>query len=216
MSKHFIIDFETIGQNSREVPAIDCSYTTFDWERFTSDNPYSFKELVVGMESAKFDIKDQMGNHNCKFSDRDLQWWLDQPPELRTNMKPDPVNDLNALQFMEKLIDYLRSEGKIDYWWSRSNSFDPVILDRIAQNANKTSLLGDHLKYWAVRDTRTFIDAKFDFKVPGGKNGFVPVSDIAKWEYNFKAHDSKHDVAADVLRLQTIVRAEADLEQIEI
>lgn len=131
-------------------------------------------------------------------------------------MKPDPVNDLNALQFMEKLIDYLRSEGKIDYWWSRSNSFDPVILDRIAQNANKTSLLGDHLKYWAVRDTRTFIDAKFDFKVPGGKNGFVPVSDIAKWEYNFKAHDSKHDVAADVLRLQTIVRAEADLEQIEI
>ena len=65
MSKHFIIDFETIGQNSREVPAIDCSYTTFDWERFTSDNPYSFKELVVGMESAKFDIKDQLVNHGC-------------------------------------------------------------------------------------------------------------------------------------------------------
>jgi|TARA_B110000902_G_scaffold128968_1_gene150274 hypothetical protein len=214
MSKHFIIDFETIGQNSREVPAIDCSYTTFDWERFT-ENPYSFAELVNGMEQAKFDIKDQMTEHGCTYNKRDLQWWLDQPPELRQNMKPS-VDDLTAAQFMEKLIDYLRSEGKIDYWWSRSNSFDPVILERIAQNANKTSLLGDHLKYWAVRDTRTFIDAKFDFKVPGGKNGFVPVSNVAKWEYNFKAHDSKHDVAADILRLQTIVRAEADLEQIEI
>lgn len=216
MSKHFIIDFETIGQNSREVPAIDCSYTTFDWERFTSDNPYSFRELVLNMQQAKFDIKDQMVNHGCKYNERDLQWWMDQPKELRTNMKPNPDLDLTASQFIEKLITYLRESGKVDYWWSRSNSFDPVILERIAQNANKTSLLGDYLKWWSVRDTRTFIDAKFDFNVPGGKNAFVPVSDIAKWEYNFKSHDSKHDVAADILRLQTIIRAESDMEQIEI
>lgn len=214
MSTHFIIDFETIGQNSREVPAIDCSYTTFEWERFT-ENPYSFKELVIGMEQAKFDIKDQMINHGCKYNERDLKWWMDQPKELRRNLNPS-ANDLTAVQFMEKLITYFRSVGKIDYWWSRSNSFDPVILERIAQDANKTSMLGDYLKYWAVRDTRTFIDAKFDFNVPGGKNAFIPVSNIEKWEYNFKLHDSKHDVAADILRLQAIVRAEADMEQVEI
>jgi len=211
MSTHFIIDFETIGQNSREVPAIDCSYTTFDWSRFT-ENPYSFKELVLGMNQAKFDIKDQMTNHGCKYNERDLQWWLDQPPELRVNLKPS-ANDLTPAQFMEKLIDYLRSADKIERWWSRSNSFDPVILERLAQYANKTSLMGNYLKYWSVRDTRTFIDAKFDFPK---LNAFVPVSDTAKWEYNFKAHDSKHDVAADVLRLQAITRAENDLEQIEI
>ena len=214
MSTHFIIDFETIGQNSREVPAIDCSYTTFEWERFT-ENPYSFKELVIGMEQAKFDIKDQMINHGCKYNERDLKWWMDQPKDLRRNLNPS-ANDLTAAQFMEKLITYFRSVGKIDYWWSRSNSFDPVILERIAQDANKTSMLGDYLKYWAVRDTRTFIDAKFDFNVPGGKNAFIPVSNIEKWEYNFKLHDSKHDVAADILRLQAIVRAEADMEQVEI
>jgi hypothetical protein len=215
MSTHFIIDFETIGQNSREVPAIDCSYTTFEWERFT-ENPYSFKELVLGMKTAKFDIKDQMVNHGCKYNKRDLQWWLDQPPELRTNMKPNPELDLKSDQFIDRLIDYLQQKGDIAYWWSRSNSFDPVILERIAQNAGRLEKLGAYLKWWAVRDTRTFIDAKFNFNVPGGKNGFIPVSNIEKWEYNFKAHDSKHDVAADVLRLQTIVRAEADLEQIEI
>ena len=211
MSTHFIIDFETIGQNSREVPAIDCSYTTFDWSRFT-ENPYSFKELVLGMQQAKFNIKDQVQNHGCKYNDRDLQWWLDQPPALRVNLKPSE-NDLTPVQFMEKLIDYLRSSNKVERWWSRSNSFDPVILERLAQYANKTSLMNDYLKYWAVRDTSTFIDAKFDFhKI----NGFVPVSNTAKWEYNFKAHDSKHDVAADILRLQAITRAENDLEQIEI
>ena len=214
--KHFIIDFETIGQWSAVVPAIDCSYTTFDWERFTSDNPYTFKELVLGMITDKFDIKDQMVTYGCKYNERDLQWWLDQPPALRTNMKPNKALDLNAVQFMEKFINYLRDEQPISHWWSRSNSFDPVILERLAQNADKSSLLNDYLKYWAVRDTRTYIDAKFDFNVPGGKNGFIPVSDIAKWEYNFKAHDSKHDVAADILRLQAIVRAEADMEQIEI
>jgi hypothetical protein len=157
-----------------------------------------------------------MLNFGCKYTERDLQWWMDQPTELRKYLKPDPSQDLKAVQFMEKLIDYLRQTGPIQNWWSRSNTFDPVILERIAQNAGKSSLLGDYLKWWAVRDTRTYIDAKFDFKVPGGKNAFIPVADIAKWEYNFNAHDSKHDVAADVLRLQAIVRAEADLEQIEI
>lgn len=211
--KHFIIDFETIGQNSREAPAIDCSYIVFDWERFCT-NPYSFRELTFDMQQAKFDIKDQMVNHGCKYSERDLQWWLDQPAELRRNMKPSD-RDLNAVQFMEKLIDYLRGEQPIDYWWSRANTFDPIILDRIAQNAGKQSLLGEYLKYWAVRDTRTYIDAKFDFSPPG-KNGFVPVADGDKWEKEFNVHDSTHDVAADILRLQAIVRAENHLELIEI
>ena len=115
MSTHFIIDFETIGQNSREVPAIDCSYTTFDWSRFT-ENPYSFKELVLGMQQAKFNIKDQVQNHGCKYNDRDLQWWLDQPPALRVNLKPSE-NDLTPVQFMEKLIDYLRSSKKVERCW---------------------------------------------------------------------------------------------------
>lgn len=214
MSTHFILDFETIGGVAREIPAIDVAYTTFEWDRFC-DNPYSFKELVLGMEHAKFDIKDQMENYGCKYSRSDLQWWLDKPAELRKNLKPS-TDDMKAPQFIESLINYLRAAGKIDYWWSRSNSFDPVVLDRLAHNANKADLLSSFLKYYLVRDTRTYIDAKFDFNVPGGKNGFIPVSNIEKWNYNFDAHDAKHDVAADILRLQAIVRAEADLEQVEI
>jgi hypothetical protein len=66
-------------------------------------------------------------------------------------------------------------------------------------------------KYWRVRDTRTFIDAKLNFPK---KNGFNPLADEAKWEQNFKAHDSSWDILADVLRMQAITRAENDMEQI--
>tara|TARA_B110000977_G_scaffold130036_1_gene165873 strand:+ start:4327 stop:4965 length:639 start_codon:yes stop_codon:yes gene_type:complete len=212
MATHFIFDFETIGTNSRKIPAIDVSYTTFEWKRFT-ENPYTFKELVLGMEQAKFDIKDQMTNHGCAYKKSDLDWWLSQPPELRKNLKPS-ANDLTASQFMEKLVDYLRSSNKIECWWSRGNTFDPIILDRIAEDAGKQSLLSQYLKHYAVRDTRTFIDAKFNFDID--PNGFIPVSNVEKWNYNFNAHDSKHDVAADILRLQSITRAEHDLEITEI
>ena len=46
------------------------------------------------------------------------------------------------------------------------------------------------------------------------QNGFTPIADSEKWDKIFKAHDSSWDVLADVLRLQAIVRAENDLEQI--
>ena len=72
--------------------------------------------------------------------------------------------------------------------------------------------LNEYLMFWRVRDTRTFIDAKFDFKT---KNGFVPVSDEAYWSEAFKEHDSIHDIAADILRLQAIHRAENDEEQMK-
>ena len=67
---------------------------------------------------------------------------------------------------------------------------------------------------WKVRDmfVVTFIDAKFNFYTT--RSGFVPLADeelLGKTA--FVAHDSSHDVAADVMRLQTIHRAEHDLEQ---
>jgi hypothetical protein len=72
-------------------------------------------------------------------------------------------------------------------------------------------LLNEYLRWWRVRDTRTWIDAKFNFSQ---KNGFIPVADTDYWAKYFVAHDSTHDVAADILRLQAIHRAEHDLEQV--
>lgn len=211
MRTDFILDFETIGQCSRVAPALDCSYTTFVWDRFL-DEPYSFQELISMIEKQKLSIKDQIQNYDFSYKEEDLNWWMEQPPQVRKNIKPLDT-DLKISQFIEKMITYLRGSEKVDYWWSRSNSFDPVILDHLSMSVGKDKFLNEYIPYWKNRDTRTFIDAKFNFTT---KNGFVPVSNSDKWEQVFNKHDSTHDVAADILRLQAIHRAEHDMEQIEI
>lgn len=211
MRTDFILDFETIGQCARKAPGIECSYTTFTWERFL-DEPYSFQELLGIIQKAKLDLQDQMKNYDFEYQKSDLDWWLQQAPEVRRLLKPKP-DDLKLPQFIEQMIGYLRTQEKIDYWWSRSNGFDPVILDHMSMVVGKDKFLNEYIPYWRIRDTRTFIDAKFNFTT---KNGFVPVADAEQWEKVFSAHDSRHDVAADILRIQAIHRAENDMEQVEI
>lgn len=211
MRTDFILDFETIGQCSRIAPAIDCSYMTFTWDRFLEE-PYSFQELVSMAQKSKLSIKDQVENYDFSYKQDDLNWWMEQPKEVRKNIVPKP-DDLTVTQFIAEVIGYLRKAEKISYWWSRSNGFDPVILDHLSIAADKDKFLNEYIPYWKVRDTRTFIDAKFNFTT---KNGFVPIANEQYWNDNFKAHDSKHDIAADILRLQTIHRAEHDMEQTEV
>lgn len=210
MRTDFILDFETIGQCSRLAPAIDCSYTTFVWERFLEE-PYSFNELISTIKKSKLSIQEQVTNYDFSYKKEDLDWWMQQAPEVKQHIKPR-ADDLTIPQFIEEVISYLRKSEKISYWWSRANGFDPVILDHLSMSVSKDKFLNEYIPYWKVRDTRTFIDAKFNFTT---KNGFCPVADQEWWESNFKAHDSTHDVAADILRLQSIHRAENDMEQIE-
>jgi len=117
---------------------------------------------------------------------------------------------LTVSEFCDSILEYLREQVNIDYWWSRGNTFDPIILWRL-MNKEQTPLLDQYLRYYKVRDIRTHIDAKFDYTT---RSGFVPVADEKYWNQAFVAHDSIHDVAADILRLQAIFRAENDLEHI--
>jgi len=205
----FIFDFETMGKCARKVPAIDCAYTTFVWERFIEE-PYTFEELVGNVQKVKLDIKQQVSDHGFSYTNDDLQWWMSQPTNVRKNIVPRD-NDYSASKFIRHLIEYLRSQEKISHWWSRGNSFDPVVLDHLADTDDKVELLNQYIPFWKVRDVRTWIDAKLNFP---SKNGFVPIADANHWEQIFNLHDSAHDVAADILRLQTIHRAENDMEQL--
>ena len=210
MRKDLVIDFESIGQNVLKLPVVDVAYATFIWERFIEE-PYSFEELTQQVQTHKFSVKDQVDRFGCSFTKSDVAWWDKQSKEARSKLKPSE-NDLTYEEFSAKMFEYLRNEQKIDYWWSRGNTFDPVILERIMNTMGNHLLMGEYLRWWRVRDIRTYIDAKFNFTT---KNGFVPVADTDYWEKAFVAHDSTHDVAADILRLQAIHRAENDLEQVE-
>lgn len=202
-----------MGQNVFQCPILDCSYVVFDWERFTSNNPYTLKELVDNIQKDKLDVVSQVKEFGAKYNQRDLDWWLSQSETAKDVLKPSS-KDIRIENFIENFIGYLslmNNNTKIDYWWSRSNGFDPIILQRFAKLVGKQDKIDDLLKFWLIRDTRTFIDAKLNFpKV----NGFVPISDQAYWDSTFVKHDSRFDIAADILRLQAICRAEDDLEMI--
>lgn len=206
--KDFIFDMETIGANVHVCPVVDMAYTTFEWDRF-SDDPYTFEELASQVQTVKVSIIDQMKNYNCSFKKKDVEWWEKLPKEARDKIKQSQY-DLTVVDFCDKVMEYLRLQGNIDYWWSRGNTFDPIILWRLMYQVGHGPLLDEYLKFHRVRDVRTHIDAKFDYTTP---NGFVPVADEEYWKTAFVAHDSSHDVAADIMRLQAIFRAENDLEE---
>lgn len=208
MRNDLIIDFETFGQNVETCPIIDCATIVFDWDRFLS-NPYTFEELLGIATRYKVSVEDQVRNHGYKIEDGTLKFWSKQSKEVQENIKP-LKDDLTLQAFCDTFITMLADGPKIEYWWSRSNVFDPLILWKAMLNTGKEHTIHEYLMFWRVRDTRTFIDAKFNFTT---KNGFVPIADTEYWERMFLEHDSVHDVAADVMRLQTIHRAENDYEQ---
>ena len=206
----FIFDLETIGANVHACPIVDMAYATFEYERFT-DDPYTFEHLVKSVvKTLKPSISEQMTNYNCSYKRSDVEWWKSLPDHAKNKIKPLPT-DLTMNQFYDSINQYLNDQKKIDYWWSRGNTFDPVILWRLMDEKQK-ALFDNKLKFYKVRDIRTHIDAKFNYDTV---SNFIPVSDTDYWYSTFVAHDSTHDVAADILRLQAIYRAENDLPQME-
>lgn len=207
--KHLILDFETFGQNVMDCAVIDCSAITVDTERMLSNNPYTL-DSISEAKKFKLSVKDQVDNYGWIVYKDTVAFWQSLPEEARRHIKPK-IDDLSLFDFAEKFLSYLIDQGKINYWWSRSNSFDPILMWRIFNSQNKYNHMNEYLPYWKVRDTRSFIDAKLNFPK---KNGFIPIADEEKWKKNFIEHDSSWDVLADALRMQAIIRAENDLEQI--
>jgi hypothetical protein len=209
MRNDLILDFETIGAKPIRCPAIDISYGVFHWDRFLNQ-PYTFEELLDRViVKNKFNIAEQVKVYGAKYSKEDINFWERQSKDVQKNLRPT-ADDLTVSDFTNKFVDFLKQYGKINYWWSRSNMFDPIVLWRLFDYDGKDLLFGEYLRHGRVRDTRTYIDAKLNFPA---LNGFVPISDNKYWSETFIAHDSSHDVAADILRLQTIHRIEHDLEQ---
>ena len=207
---HFILDVETFGQNTQTCPVIDISYITFDFNRFTT-SPYTFNEIVAHAEHQKFDVAEQVKKYGCIVEESTIQWWEEQGKEARGLIKPR-ADDLSIDKLVPSMIDYLHGET-ITHWWSRSNTYDPIILDRIINYNNDWKVLSkNYLQYWKVRDTRTFIDAKSNFTLKN--NGFVPCDDVDLWNSKFEKHNSIHDIAADILRMQYLVRYENNMEQV--
>lgn len=205
-----MIDFETMGQDESCCAVIACSFLFFEWPRFISNSPYTFEELLRLTKRLKLDVKQQVSEYNFTIEQDTLNFWQTTSPEVKAKISPKK-DDLSVNQFANQMIEALANSPKVDYWWSRSNNFDPPIMWRLMRKAGRYHDFGQYVMFQRLRDVRTFIDAKFDFE---NKNAFVPITDQSYWIKIYQPHSSQHDIVADVMRLQAITRAECDLEQV--
>lgn len=204
-----IFDFETMSACSRRAAAIDIAAFVFDPKRFVSDDPYDL-DLIDDVCHWKLSVKDQVETYGYEVSSETVDWWLKQDKTVRDRIKPKS-SDMTVIEFVKSFQSYLQNVGKLDIWWSRSNTFDPIILERLYESVDKLKIMNNTLKHFLVRDTRSYIDAKFDFNT---RTDFCPIQDQALWERTFKQHDCRWDIVADILRMQTIKRAEEGLSLI--
>lgn len=201
-----LIDFETMGKQSRKAAVVDIAALPFDWDRLTSDNPYTLQDISE-VRHWKISVVDQVKNYGYEVDQETVAFWQSQPPEVRARVKPQP-DDLSVIEFAKSFHEFLIESPEFFRWWSRSNTFDPILLERLFESSGRLRHMEEYLKYWRVRDVRTFIDAKFNFST---LSGFCPIQDESLWNRAFKQHDSRWDVLADLLRFQTIMRAEEGL-----
>jgi hypothetical protein len=149
--KNMIIDFETFGTDETNCAVIDCSVIYFDWDRFTSGDPYTIREYT-NVERFKLSVKEQVRLYGSVVDPDTVDFWNSQSTEVKRKITPKD-SDLSVEDFVSGFLDSVTKQGKVQYWWSRGNAFDPAILKRLFKSQNKVAALEQHLKFWAVRDT---------------------------------------------------------------
>jgi hypothetical protein len=193
MANNIIYDYETLGTDTRNCPILSVAILDYDPDAFLSDKPYTFGELCVNTVQYKFDVKDQVQNHGKVINKETLEWWKGQPKELRDAQLTPRLDDLSITALWDCFKSHCNNPDAI---FTRGNTFDPMIT---------TFMLADQGKaepyHWGrVRDTRSFIEGLS--YTSGLSNKFIPedLKDV------FVAHDPVHDVAIDVMRMQSVIR----------
>lgn len=191
-------DFETLSINPCKCAVINCAYVLFDMDRFHT-NPYTFEELVDAVVVKKLDVASQVRDFNYEVNGETLKFWKEQPPSVRAQATPKPT-DISVETFVKEVANELNNV-KITRWWSRGNNFDPVILRRLFLDVGQD--IDPFLPYGGLRDSRTYIDTRFNFTLE--RPEFIPYGPECSQEelsLKFEKHNSKHDIAIDILRIQ--------------
>lgn len=188
--KSMIYDFETLGTEFNESAVVSLAALVFDSSQFIAPG-YTYEELLNNVKTVKFDVADQVHNHNKKIDPDTLKWWGELCPEAQKQLKPSP--DDMSISKLKSWITSIADPEDIERVYTRGNTFDPMFLHAIIGR--------DPYPHWKLRDTRSVIEGMTLFNT-SIKNGFM----VPGLEDKFIPHDAKHDVAMDVMRMQFLMK----------
>jgi hypothetical protein len=203
------IDFSMLGYYPEDCIILDCSVAVVSKDKMLSQTPYTTMDAFKEVKRFKFDISSQKALGFIAH-ENGIDFWRSQSKEMVDRVLKPSDKDLSVVDFTTAFIDHLISKGKINTWWSWNSMDDAAILWRLFRTVNKESAIREYLPRNKARDVATFIDAKFD--LDNKKLDFVPIDDVEYWNKIYLKTDSAMEVMANIMRIQTILRAELDLE----
>lgn len=194
LNDSIIFDFETISTDRINGCVISMAMLSFSMNRFES-MPYTYKELLDNTKFIKFDVQDQVKNYKRSVDKETVDWWAKQPKEAQKQLAPSKedksISELFSFWTLNKPTNLKRV-------FSRGNAFDPIVLDYILK---QTGIPPDSAyNFWEIRDTRSFIEGlTYGSNID---NRFIPTG-LDKY---FVAHNPRHDIVMDVMRMQHLIR----------
>ena len=190
-----IYDFETMDNNPRESVVLSMAALPFNEDRFISDNPYTYEELLNSTKFIKFNAQEQVAVYKRKIDNETLEWWSKQSAEARKSLAPS-ASDAPLVELYPFIMDLIDNPSNAKKVYTRGNTFDPLFLESLLENLGKN----DPFPWWNMRDTRSMIEGmSYGANI---KNSFIP-DDL---KAAFVSHDPIHDVSMDVMRLQFLAR----------
>ncbi len=189
-----IYDFETLSTKTTNGVVLSLAILSYNEDRLSGFG-YTYEGLLAKCKYIKFNVEDQVKNYKRVIDTDTLEWWSKQTPEAIKELDPSD-ND----QLISTIDDFLREHvdfKQLKKCYTRGNTFDPVFMEYIYKDIGKK----EPIPFWAIRDTRSTIDgmswgANLD-------NKFIPDGLKEK----FIAHDPRHDIVMDVMRMQTLAQA---------
>lgn len=187
-----IYDIETLSQDQHRGVIVSIALLNFDMSRIKYGPDYSWDELLKSVCFEKFNVEQQVKEYGRKICPDTLKWWQGQGKEAQAQLTPTPTD-----QDIKYLYDWFTDVAtNVDIAYTRNNTFDPVFIQFLCEQ------FGNPLphKWWVVRDTKSTIDGMTWGQDINDK--FIPEG----LEELFIAHDPRHDVVMDVMRLQYLSR----------
>ena len=191
-TRHVIFDFETLSQDPVHGVVVSMAMLNFNELRFTSSDKYVYGELVSDAKFIKFNVEEQVKDFGRKIEPSTLEWWGKQSKQAQKILKPsDDDRSITELYdfFIEHMPDY---PAKI---YTRRNTFDPIFMTSLMKASGKPK----PYQWWDVRDTISYMEGLT--ANTSINTAFIPEG----LEEHFVAHDPRHDIAMDVMRIQHLM-----------
>jgi hypothetical protein len=186
----FMVDVETLGIESTAV-VLSAAVIHFNLDDIDDKPEVYFKKLLKKALFVKFDAGEQIKLKRI-INSSTLDWWNKQaaiPREM--SMRPLPT-DLDAVDGIALINDYIESHGGKDTLFWQRGSLDQVMLDSLCRSAGLPHIVD----YNVWRDIRTAVELLAKESRGGYCNihGFDPGAHVVK-------HNPIHDCAYDILML---------------